>query len=64
MRVNTDKDGSTKITDCGTLKVLTGDGCFVRFSDLPPGYKNGNEYFSSCATGYRLAETLSAAVIS
>jgi len=41
VRINTDRDGSTSITDCALMKKLTGTACFERMKDLPKDWKAG-----------------------
>ena len=41
IRIETDRDGSTFISDCAFIKRLAGVGCFERIKDAPPGWRVG-----------------------
>jgi hypothetical protein len=41
IRINTDPDGSTTISDCALMKRLTGTACFERMKDMPKGWIAG-----------------------
>jgi hypothetical protein len=41
IRINTDRHGSTSISDCALMKRLTGTACFERMKDVPKGWIAG-----------------------